>query len=386
MKNVFKTSKYLMLFAAVGMFACQDDIVTWDNNLTDETTPNGAPKIEYVAMASDTATAKTPITVGNLSDMIVIYGTNLSQVKSLYFNDVAVDLSTVYAVNSRIVVPVPRILPDEITNKIRLTTSQGSTEYDFTVTIPPLVITGLYNEFCSAGDTVDIVGNNFDLYDLTVESAQVSINGTALTVLKGNITALTVIIPAGTPDNTVIEISSANMDAPKTIKFRDFGQVMQDYGGFWGNSAATTDGTNSGDPKPLEGVAQFTRFAGDYAAWAFDWTYAGGYSLGLDVMASPSDYMFKFEINTNKAISRPKLLFAGTPNGDNTRFSWNPATGGLSFDTYGKWKTISIDFTELVAAGWNLELGSWMDFGIVYQPDEAVAVDFSIANARLVHK
>ncbi|GHV43626.1 hypothetical protein FACS1894180_3260 [Bacteroidia bacterium] len=389
MKNILiNTAKFLFIALLCTTTACQEDIVTWDDNLTDETTPNGAPKIEYVTRASDTASVKTPITEGNLSEMVAIYGENLSQVQSLFFNDVEADLATVYAVNSHIIVPIPRLLPNEVTNKIKVTTSQGTVEYDFTVNIPPLVITGLYNEFCSAGDTVDIVGNNFDLYGLTGDGAQITINGAALTIIKSNASALTVVIPAGTPDNTAIEISSAEMDSPQTVKFRNFGQILQNYGdGVWGDTEKyKTDGTHSGDPKPLEGVPVFQRVNAALDAWSWNVPYAWGYNGIDDWNASPTDWQLKFEVNTNKPFSVGDILFMGYPNNENTRYHWNPAVGGISFDTYGKWKTVTIEYTQLVAVGWAPVVGGWNDFGFVYQPHEAATVDFSIANARMVHK
>ncbi|MDR2474875.1 MAG: glycan-binding surface protein [Bacteroidales bacterium] len=390
MRNIIKITKWLFVAAAFVATACQEDIVSWDDNLNDETTPAGAPKIEYIALASDTTSLKTHITTGNLSDMLAIYGENLSQLQSLYFNDVAVELKTVYAVNSRIIVPIPRSLPEEITNKITVTTSKGTTEYDFTVSIPPLVITSLFNEFCSAGDTVDIVGNNFDLYDLTVENAQVSINGAKLTILDGTVTTLKVVIPAGTADNTSITVSSPKMDNPATVKFRDFGVTLQNYGdGVWGDTQKyQTDGTHAGDPKPLKGIPIFQRVNATLAQWSWNVPYAWGLNWPESYSDAPQNYQLKFEILTLKNISTGDFILGATPDGDAYRYKWNPAAGGISFDTFGKWKTITIEYSELAAVGWAPQAGQWGNFMIAYQPTkegETIA-DFSIANARIVHK
>ncbi|WP_293888651.1 MULTISPECIES: hypothetical protein [unclassified Sphingobacterium] len=122
--------------------SCQKDIVKYDDNYDNQLTSNGAPSVQKISTAADLQTA---ITAGELTQMIVLQGDNLAQVKSIRFNDVEVDLKTIYSVRSRITLAVPRAVPAVVTNKITVVTEKGSTEFPFEVKIPNVVIDGFFN-------------------------------------------------------------------------------------------------------------------------------------------------------------------------------------------------------------------------------------------------
>jgi len=382
MRNILKFGKIILPVLALLFTACQDDIVTYNDGYDNGLTPSGPPSISKIILAKDTASQPTVIEGASLATMIAIYGENLSQVTSVRFNDVETDLKQVYAVNSRIIVPVPRVLPEEIDDKLTITTTKGNVSTIFYVSVPDLLVEGLENEFATAGDTVRITGDYFDLYDVTEEKGAVTINGRSMELLEADETSLTVVIPEGTPDNSVITVTGPKVENPVSVKFRDFGFTVLTFEGLWGDWVPMTDGTNEGDPKPLSGVPTFLRLNADLEAW--DWDpgriYGGGFNFyDEDVVSHPENYYFKFEINTGNPISVGNIIM--NLNGE---YKWNPADGGISFDTKKKWKTIRMDLKEL---GWALTTNpAWNGLSIVYQPTDATSADISIANARIVKK
>ena len=377
MKNITILKK--LIWSVILLFAITscEDIVSYNDNYDDGLTSAGAPVIEKITAVADSAQVLSSAT---LDEIISIYGSNLSQVTSILFNDVQVDLSKVYAVNSRIVVPVPRQFPATIDNKLTITTELGSVTTDFTVTIPQLVVTGLYNEFATAGDTVIIAGKNFDLYGITIEDGVIELNGQQLPILEASSTSLSLKIPEETTDNSVLEISSQNVTDPIAVNFRDWGYRIlyydTDNGGMWSGADFLTDGSKSGDPEPLFGVEQFSRVVGTFDAWSWNVPFGGGFNLDdADIVANPQDYYVKFEMTTksNKSLSIGDLIFGN--------YTWNPGEGGIAFNTYGKWKTMAFELTSVLspASGWN-------GYSIVFQPSADVDVDFSFCNLRIVKK
>lgn len=381
MKNRLKYA-ILTLLALIFFGSCQKDFITYNDHYDNGLTPWGPPTIEKVILASDTSASPTSIAGASFTTIISIKGTNLSQVKSIKFNDVETDLSTVYAINSEITVPVPRVLPVNVDNKLTVTTSKGSVSTDFEVSIPNLILYGLENEFSAPGDTVIIRGNNFDLYDVTEEKGSVKLNGRTLEIQEATLSEIKIVIPEGTPDNSLITISGGRVKNPLSCTFRNFGIHMLTFEGLWGDWVPITDGSNSGDPTPLSGIPQFVRLAADLQAWSWDpgRVYGGGFNLyEQDVIENPQNYMFQFEINTKKAIS-----FGNLHMGTNGSYQWNPAKGGISFNTHGKWRTMRF---ELMSLGWTLTTSpAWNSLSFVYQPTAATSVDFSVSNARLVKK
>ncbi len=118
---------------------------------------------------------------------------------SVKFNDVEVDPKEIYARYDMLLAPVPRQLPGEVTDMLYITTKNGSVSRPFTVSIPELKIDGLQNEFTNPGDTTVISGDNFDLYGITVEQADVRIGNAICTVIDATRSDITLQIPRQRP-------------------------------------------------------------------------------------------------------------------------------------------------------------------------------------------
>jgi hypothetical protein len=371
----------LMLVMAV---SCQN-IVNYNDGWNFDETSNGAPEISNITPVEK---SDSVITAGALAQLISINGKNLTGLKSISFNDVAVDLKTAYIKASHIVLPIPRVLPGNITNKLEITTEQGKVSYDFVVNIPDLVISGLYNEYTLPGDTAEIVGDFFDLYKLTPQDGKVYFGNQELPIISATDKSIFFKVPQGASNNQQIKLSStyAKLTTPVNVSgmYRESGFKLIDfdnassYNGIWSGANLITSGTNAGDPKPLNG--KFTRFQGSFGAWSWNTFFGGGVTVDLqDLIDNKSKYTLKFEINTNTKYplnvgNLAFQVFGGW-------YTWNPAVG-IAFNTYGKWKTVSFDIVKLGAA----PVAGWNNIALTYQPTEALSIDVSFANFRIVNK
>lgn len=369
---------YALLAIALCCASCSD-VVNYNDGYDDQLTSYGPPSITKISKAGDLESA---ITEGALTDMIVLQGDNLAGVQSIKINDVEVDLSTVYAVRTQITLPIPRMVPDNVNNLVTVVTEKGTTTFPLTVTIPDLKVEGFYNEFAQAGDTVQIMGKYLDLYELSVENGVFSVGGTSITPLRTSADTIVFIMPTGTPDGSVFSMSSPKVATPITAKFREAGTSILDIESMSGGYV--TDGKASGDPKPL--IGKFFRIKGQLSAWSWNSIFWSGFNLpDIDVKNNPQNYYVKFEINTKSSasISSGNIIIGG--NRQDNR--WNPGADG-ALNTYGKWRTIRLELTDLFHDNTN---GTYLvegnnDFTSTYQPDAEVNADFSICNYRIVKK
>ncbi len=141
----------------------------------------------------------------------MIHGQNLSQVKSIQFNDQSVDLEEIYAVNTKMWYSIPGTVPDEITNKIVVITEKGDTEFPFKVAFPDLIIRGFDFDFGNAGETIVMQGENLLLYDLTTEKGEIKMNGIPVPILSTTEEAVTLKVPDGITDNAIVSVSSGRI-------------------------------------------------------------------------------------------------------------------------------------------------------------------------------
>lgn len=386
------TIKFIAMSAMLlgGLSSC-NDIVTYNDNYDDGMTSTGAPIISMVYDADDTEKT-TPITSAAFEDMIVLAGENLSHVTKVLFNDIEVPLSEVYATAKSVYLPIPRKVPGNVTNKIYYTTELGETSYDFTVVIPEVEINGLFNEYCEPGDTVQVMGNFFDLYgfDGSVETSTITMNGEAVKVDSMTERYFSIVIPENAHPNSIIDFNyeGVNGHVKKQIAYRNEAALLFDLSqpaqsGIT-NTDYITEGTDEGDPEPLNGP--FVRIHGDFDGWSWTEWLKGNVTLpSADIVANPSGYVFKFE--TCSATANPFYNSDGygylfqINGGDNVAYSWNPSAVS-SFNTYGQWQTITLDFA-LIAPNLSSET---TDFNFIMQPNTTWTVDHSFANFRIEKK
>ncbi|KAA6301126.1 MAG: hypothetical protein EZS26_002732 [Candidatus Ordinivivax streblomastigis] len=382
--------------------ACQEQIVNYNDGYDDGLTPSGPPTIEQIVLAADTAGLPKAITAAEMGDIVVIQGSNLSQIKSLTFNGIEADLKSIYAVNSYVVVPVPRVLFDEAdaTGKVVIETSKGTAEANLTVAAPKLVVDGFYNEFANVGDTVDIVGRNFDLFEVDSINGTVKAGDTDVEILAVSERTLTVVVPTETPDGTEFTVSSKiyaeKRNQPARLKFREGGGSLMGKAEFenWDQGKGKgpkdgdyrADGKKKGEPKPLIGLYRdwFIFCDGNLGGSQFIW--AGGANVSgdgndptvADFSNHKDDYEFKFEMLTTRAFTSGSLEFEF----GGTKAPWKPSESAAA-NTNGKWRTIRFDAKDALAGTGT----GWVNLAIQYSQsvDDAV-IGFAMCNFRVAKK
>ena len=277
MKKIFRTKILMKCFAVMFLFGSCQDVVTYNDNYDDGMTSVGVPVIKAVYDSNDREML-LPITNGNLEQMIVLEGSNLSNVKKVMFNDVELSPSLVYATASRAYLPIPRQIPLEVTDKLYYETALGKTTYDFSVSVPSVQVDGLYNEFALPGTSVQLKGKYFDLYGFGGETSTstISMNGMEVVVDSISDKYMSIIIPEGAQDNSVIEINyigAGGISHVEKIPYRMTDAIIWDLSnpdshGLWAGRDLICTEAGESNPEILYGP--YFRVKGSYGAWSWN--------------------------------------------------------------------------------------------------------------------
>lgn len=431
MKRLFFVSAVLALFAVC---SCQPS--------PEDSKPG--PEVTMVTSASDTETAVTSV---SLNESIAIFGANFVNVTSININTVPVDIREAYITETRIDLVVPRVIPDNPNNKLIITTSAGSVEFDLVVNLPVLKIYGFKNDFADNGAVAEVVGENFDLYMIDKENATLKFNGAVVEMIECTANMFSFTVPEGTPwpenfgkdfgyvssgkyENTnfikeygnktsYLEVSSPGLEAPVTIPFREMGiSILTNdedtwYSGWWPTGIINANDF-AADPN-LAGITPFFAWVGHVkltttAAWQYEnvtfihWWIP---EAARDIEAHPEDYVVKMEILNPSTTPLARYIRIGNPqiegNADLSEhfMMWDPATsnGGIALNTMGKWQTVSFEVKDLF---WPLEAGKntslvltetpaatfddETQFKIALQREEPGDIEFYYWNIRIVKK
>lgn len=377
---------------AATLLASCSDVVKYNDDVQDIFAADGAPVIAAIYDVDDTE-SETPLDGGVLNQMLRISGKNLSHVKEVKFNGIPVDISQIYATSENSYVKIPRAIPENVTNTLEYTTELGKVSRTFEVTIPNLRLEGLANEFCRAGESVEVKGEFFDLFGFGTEgsSARVSIGGTPLEIDSITETYMSIVIPEDIPDNSLINFSwieTGGVEYSRNVPFRYSKYILLpdlNAVGWWDANVKRfiTDGSHAGDP--VSTLSNFFRITGSFDQWSWNTFGGGGNWPDIDCRQNPEDFVFKFEVcsaSANPFYDSEDYGYYFSLN-DSDNYSWNPSAG-VSFNTYGQWQTVSIPL-NLVATKGLPEPGTWANFCMVMQPNTAGGwkVDHSFANFRI---
>jgi hypothetical protein len=156
----------LCLLAAVGFAVTSCEDYTGKYEMT-----GGTPTIYYVR-PTDAAKADSLLTGAYMGSTVCLVGDNLTSIQELFFNDVKATPNINFITKNTLIVSVPNVLPDAISNKIWMVTERKDTiGYDFVTQIPNPSISRIYCDNVPEGGTVTLIGD----YMLDYPNAHISV-------------------------------------------------------------------------------------------------------------------------------------------------------------------------------------------------------------------
>lgn len=78
-----------------------------------------------------------------------------------------------YITSFEITLRIPRVVPNNVINKITVVSAGGSAEINYALAISTLLVSGMSNEYAPARQKMAIVRQNFDLYVVTDEKGKI---------------------------------------------------------------------------------------------------------------------------------------------------------------------------------------------------------------------
>lgn len=362
---------------------------------------DGTPTIDYIRPAK--ASAKDSLLVQAYPQAtICLVGSNLTSIKEMYFNDKKAILNTSFITDHTLIVQVPSEIPDLVTDKIYMTTSDGQqVTYDFHVVIPAPNVASMSCEYAAPGSIATIYGSYF-IDDPNVPLTVTFPDGQEATIksINSSRSAITIEVPNCTTEGQ-INVKSIYGSSNSAFRYLDSRGMLFDFDNGnkvtgavlgchgWHNGLTITDAENPISGKYLVmGNATMTA-EGDWDDGNFSFEYwPGNYQdpedyqgdgVRLTDLADFSDYSnmsYKFEMYVPKSnpwsagamqfivggvdkISQGnkdvKDIYGNTLAGcNNTYFNNNELPRGIyrpweatgSFDTADEWITVTLPISE----------------------------------------
>ncbi len=416
MKSIYKYSLLLLMALTAGAL--------WSSCSKDD---GGQPSISYVRVTNPSS-SDSLLTGASLGQMIAIMGNNLGSTSQVWFNDQKAQLISTYVTNGTVLVRVPSVLPNSITNKLKLVFANGNDlEYNFMVDINKPSVSYVSCEYVNAGDSLTIVGTYF--YGDTTSIKVMFSDGTAtggvqakLLSVSTDASTIVLLVPSGAQPGPVT-VKTIYGKGVSTLWFRDNRNIINSF-------SAPTDSTGLGHPSGSDWT--HTYFAasdpvipninGDFFRVNYGTTqYPGGYSwtevmygaasaqamaemknIPQGAFTNPGDYNLKFELNTLAATTGMDLfIYMGNSaysSGDVNRQSYD-AVSYFNLNTHGKWATITIPWVNVfnantyVAHGAYNTLDSYFNtydptngygFSMVVNSPNKFYMNFAMDNLRVV--
>lgn len=337
-----------------------------------------------------------------MEETLCILGENLRSIHDIYFNDQPATLNTSYITDKTLIVSVPKTMAVEETDKIYFSNKAGETvTYPFRVLPPAPSVKEMSFEYAEPGETVSIYGNYF--YEkgdnnIVVEFAGAEVPHSDIEIVS--LSEVKVKIPAGAQPGRV-KVTTASGLAQSAFIYKDNRGLLFDFDGTnglytinfgWHPTPVVEEGVNGSKCLMLDGSAEtITADGGDwhdgkfhFEYWAGNWqdpeTYGDWDGRRLCDIVDFSNWKnmcIKFEVNIDSSTPWTgcpcQIIFSDVTlvsNGNagvldkygntlagcnNTyfnnsttslpRYLWRPWSSTGSFDTGGKWVTVTIPFS-----------------------------------------
>lgn len=316
------------------VFACQDD--------------EFVPEAPVFSKITSLYALDSVIVSGEMGDWIAIQGQNITEAKEIHFNDVAVAIEETYYEDDILYLQVPIAMPTEIDNKVKLTTEGGSFDFNFTVNIPDIKLTGMFNEYTAPGDTMKIYGEFFDLYEVDTLNTVVVFEGKEQPVIQVGSNFITVAVPEDVTENIKIELVNKKYNASAICPgyYRDrqalvtnfddvpyTGTSGVDYVGLWDN------------PEPVDGNYSLLTVGSEGSGWSY--LIGTGFAYTDDMKDHPEKYEVKFELNMILPIMNTHFYLYNY---------WNHAPAQITpadlvVQSLGVWQTVRFPLERLIPIG-----------------------------------
>ncbi|MCQ2257476.1 MAG: glycan-binding surface protein [Bacteroidaceae bacterium] len=225
-----KAYNILFLFVALIFASCADEPDKYE-------VTGGTPTISYIRPV-DKASADSLLTGAFMDNEICIVGENLRSIVDMKFNDQKAQLIPSLITDNTLIVTVPGTIPGEVFNKIFMTNNKGVvTEYDFKVLVPGPKILTMENEWAPAGDAQSIYGSYF-INDPNVPLT-LKIGGQAVKIDKFTDSQIQFTVPDGLTANSEIEITTVYGSKKAPFRYKDSRGMITNFDnpdGFGDNS------------------------------------------------------------------------------------------------------------------------------------------------------
>ena len=334
----------------------------------------GVPTIRYIRPLG-TESADSILTGAYMDNSICIVGNNLRSIVKMFFNDQEAQLIPSLITDNTMIVTVPGTIPGEVFNKIfMINNANDTTTYDFKVLVPAPSINTMSNEWAKAGEQAIIYGNYF--VDDPNVPLTLTINGTPITMDEFTINTIKFTVPKDLAEGPVV-ITSVYGQKKASFNFHDTrGMLFDNWDNGWPgdydqgifkhgwhgtkicNDEFSLDGNYIllGDCDIVDGTWDDSHLSFEY------WPEATDRLSDRVSFANFANMALKFEVNipasnpwTNLSM---QCIFSGdaqvtnaTANNsffhdvDYPRGLWTPWSQTGTYDTGGKWVTVTLPFS-----------------------------------------
>jgi hypothetical protein len=290
------------------------------------------------------------ISSGNMGDWISIFWENLESAIAIRFNDVEVNMQEIYYENEVLYLQIPVKMPLEVNNKLTVTTRGGEIAFDFSVNVPALELTGMFNEYTLPGDTIKIYGKFLDLYEITSENTKIVFGNIEMPVIENNGTYLTAKVPQNVQANVKVQAVNSKFNATSECPgwYQDKHNIITTFDDDFPYSNGTGQQWVGAwtEPKPTSG--KYIRFEVTPETYpdGLGWFYLMEHSVSyqVDMLAHPENYVLKFELNMLYPIQRTNFFiyfyWAIDPNPIGSEY--------FNVQSLGVWQTVTLPLDKIV--------------------------------------
>jgi len=337
---------------------------------------SGMPVVNYIRL-NDPLKSDSLIVSAFMGNIIVLMGENLQDVNQVWFNDKQATVNTNLVTSTAIIVTIPNVIPDLVTNQIRLITAnkKDTLFVPFNVKVPAPKLDAMLCEYVPTGGTAVIQGDFF-INDPSSPLKVFFPGNIEGTVTNVSINEIKVTVPSGSGVGP-IQVKSIYGSSNSTFFFRDDRNIILDF-----DTKTAAGGWRSGiiknsDPDPIAG--NYVKFNGDMAgksgttwnedAFSFNlWPSANGRPDIPFYTGDLADAVVKFECYVVDPWQAGALQMIFTPyatTGTNSYIADSQVPRGL----WLPWKTTGTYKT----AGWTTVTVPISDFK--YAPDGSICAN-----------